>query len=242
MNQEHIGKIIKDIRKKEGLTQEKFAEKYGVTYQAVSKWENGKNIPDIIILKEICLEYHLDLNDLLDGGKTLNNQKKKIPKKKVFVLVVVVILIGIIMGFFLLRKDEDNFQFKTISTTCDNFNLYGSIAYNDNKTSIYISNITYCGEVNENRYKKLECTLYESVGDTKTIVSSYSYEDEPILLDEFLKKVNFNIEHYSKNCNMHQENSLFLEIEATDENNQMNVYKIPLKQEEICAETNSTSS
>lgn len=41
MNQELIGKTIKEIRKKENLSQQKFAEKYGVTYQAVSKWENG---------------------------------------------------------------------------------------------------------------------------------------------------------------------------------------------------------
>ena len=41
MDQEKIGKLIKVIRKKNNLTQAEFAEKYGVTYQAVSKWENG---------------------------------------------------------------------------------------------------------------------------------------------------------------------------------------------------------
>ena len=56
MDQEKIGKFIKEIRKKENLSQQKFAEKYGVTYQAVSKWENGKNIPDLSILKQMCME------------------------------------------------------------------------------------------------------------------------------------------------------------------------------------------
>lgn len=41
MNQEKIGKFIKEIRTKEGLSQKQFALKYGVTYQAVSKWETG---------------------------------------------------------------------------------------------------------------------------------------------------------------------------------------------------------
>lgn len=41
MDQEKIGKFIKDIRLKENLSQQKFAQKYNVTYQAVSKWENG---------------------------------------------------------------------------------------------------------------------------------------------------------------------------------------------------------
>ena len=53
MDQKRIGNLIKELRKKNNLTQEKFAEKYGVTYQAVSKWENGKNIPDISLLKQI---------------------------------------------------------------------------------------------------------------------------------------------------------------------------------------------
>ena len=41
MNQEKIAKFIKDVRLKSNLSQEKFGEKYGVTYQAVSKWERG---------------------------------------------------------------------------------------------------------------------------------------------------------------------------------------------------------
>ena len=41
MNQEKIGKQIKEFRRKNHLTQQQFAEKYGVTYQAVSKWETG---------------------------------------------------------------------------------------------------------------------------------------------------------------------------------------------------------
>ena len=67
MNQEKIGKLIKDIRKKYNLTQAQLAEKYGVTYQAVSKWENGKNIPDVSLLKQISEDFEIDINDILDG-------------------------------------------------------------------------------------------------------------------------------------------------------------------------------
>lgn len=41
MNQEKISNLIKQLRKKENLTQAQFANKYNVTFQAVSKWENG---------------------------------------------------------------------------------------------------------------------------------------------------------------------------------------------------------
>lgn len=45
MNQEKFGGFIKEIRKKHHLTQKQLAEKYNVTYQAVSKWENGLSFP-----------------------------------------------------------------------------------------------------------------------------------------------------------------------------------------------------
>ena len=45
MNQENIGKYIKKLRKENNLSQEKLADKLGVTYQAVSKWERGLNLP-----------------------------------------------------------------------------------------------------------------------------------------------------------------------------------------------------
>ena len=54
MNMEIIGKRISTRRKKLGLTQEQLAEKAGVTAQAVSKWENGHNLPDIENLQIIA--------------------------------------------------------------------------------------------------------------------------------------------------------------------------------------------
>ena len=47
MDTEKVGKLIKQIRKDNHLTQKDLALKYNITYQAVSKWENGKNIPVI---------------------------------------------------------------------------------------------------------------------------------------------------------------------------------------------------
>lgn len=47
MNISEIGKNIAFLRKDAGFTQEEFAEKLGISAQAVSKWENGHNLPDI---------------------------------------------------------------------------------------------------------------------------------------------------------------------------------------------------
>ena len=66
MNQDKISTTIKKIRKDNGLTQEAFANEFNVTYQAVSKWETGKSIPDIGTLQLICNKYDIDINELLD--------------------------------------------------------------------------------------------------------------------------------------------------------------------------------
>ena len=46
----NIGKIITDRRKSLGLTQQALAEKLNISFQAVSKWENGTSYPDVTIL------------------------------------------------------------------------------------------------------------------------------------------------------------------------------------------------
>ena len=65
-----VGPKIKELRNKAGLTQKDLADKYGVTYQAVSKWETGKNIPDISLLKEISKDFNVNIEDLLEGKET----------------------------------------------------------------------------------------------------------------------------------------------------------------------------
>lgn len=231
MNQELIGKKIKEIRKKENLSQQKFAEKYGVTYQAVSKWENGKNIPDISILKEICNDYNLDLNNFLDTK--IDNKKTNFLILIIIFIIIMLILISCII--FFLKNDNSDFEFKTLSSSCSNFTLSGSIAYNDSKSSIYISHITYCGGDDKRKYKEIECTLYETNNKTKTEISKLNYNGKKeITLEEYLNDIQFNIDNYEKTCKIYKENSLHLEIDAIDENDNTTTYKIPLTLEDNC--------
>jgi len=116
MDQEKIGKFIRKIRNQEKLSQQKFAEKYGVTYQAVSKWENGKNVPDIVILKQMCQDYDMNLDDFLE---TKLVDKKNEKRRIIFPLIVILLLILILVLFAYIRN-QSHFEFKTLSTTCDN--------------------------------------------------------------------------------------------------------------------------
>lgn len=73
MDQEKFGKLIKEIRKKNNLTQNDLANKYNVTYQAVSKWENGKNMPDMALIKQISNDFNISLEEMLDIPKKNKN-------------------------------------------------------------------------------------------------------------------------------------------------------------------------
>ena len=77
MNQEKIGKFIAGCRKKQKLTQEQLAEKLGITYKAVSKWETGKGLPDASIMKDLCNILKITVNDLLSGELIDKNDYNK---------------------------------------------------------------------------------------------------------------------------------------------------------------------
>ena len=52
-------------RNRLGLTQEKLAEKLGITAQAVSKWENDQSCPDITMLPKLCDLFGVSSDQLL---------------------------------------------------------------------------------------------------------------------------------------------------------------------------------
>ena len=68
LNPEKVGKFIKKLRKDNNLTQQKLADKYGVTYQAVSKWENGINLPDVTLIRQMSKDFNISIEDILDGN------------------------------------------------------------------------------------------------------------------------------------------------------------------------------
>ena len=67
-----VGENIRALRQRKGLTQEQVAQQLGVTYQAVSKWENGTNTPDIALLPEIAAFFGVTI-DALYGREEKNN-------------------------------------------------------------------------------------------------------------------------------------------------------------------------
>ena len=52
--QSDIPRLVRALRERTGLTQEKFAAKLGVTFPTINRWENGRSKPSPLALKQIA--------------------------------------------------------------------------------------------------------------------------------------------------------------------------------------------
>lgn len=68
-----VGKKIYELRKSKNMTQEKLAAEMGVSVAAVSKWETGNSIPDILMLCSIADFFDVSTDELL--GRIKNKKK-----------------------------------------------------------------------------------------------------------------------------------------------------------------------
>ena len=76
--QDTIGQIIRKLRKERNLTQEELAEQLGVTFQAVSKWENDSGMPDISQVIPLATVFNVSTDVLfgIDGTSNANEVDK----------------------------------------------------------------------------------------------------------------------------------------------------------------------
>lgn len=74
----NFGEQIKKLRKDRKLTQQEMADRLGISRQAVSNWENDKNLPDIEMLITMSRVFRLTLDELILGGTQMNNMTEKL--------------------------------------------------------------------------------------------------------------------------------------------------------------------
>ena len=122
MQKEQFGILLTTLRKKNGISQKEMAERLSVSTSAVSKWEHGKNLPDMTMLGSIAETLQVSCDELLNPEKTLERlanpepQKEALQKKKhtrvvkIAVLVgILVIAAGLLLGY-MVKHREPTFQ------------------------------------------------------------------------------------------------------------------------------------
>lgn len=77
LDQERIGGFMAELRKSKNMTQEQLAEKLGVSNRSISRWENGKTMPDLSMLPLIGEEFGVSISELLEGKCKENGEDFK---------------------------------------------------------------------------------------------------------------------------------------------------------------------
>ena len=72
-----IGQYIQNLRKAAGLTQKELAQKLNLSFQAVSKWENGDSLPDTGVLLDLCDILNTTADKLLNGGSLVAKERRR---------------------------------------------------------------------------------------------------------------------------------------------------------------------
>ena len=117
-----LGKKIKSIRQENKLSQEEFSEKFNVTRQTVSNWENGKSVPDLETIVRMSSEFKVSTDELLKEDKSvvqkIDSEKKK---KNTLFMILIVLIVGInFSGIFfykeLQKKNTVSFTMKDDKT------------------------------------------------------------------------------------------------------------------------------
>ncbi len=106
MDNVQTGKLIAELRKQQGLTQQQLADKLNLSNKTVSKWESGSGSPDIANLPVLAEALGISVDELLKGE--LNNleiknnfspQKVLTPEqKKERAIIALAACIGAILG------------------------------------------------------------------------------------------------------------------------------------------------
>jgi len=156
MDQQKIGKFILELRKEKNMTQIELANLLGVTDRAISKWENGRGMPDLSLIKSLCNILDITINELLSGERisknnyqekfeenilnTIGYTNKKIKNNnKIFKIIIsiIVVLISLLITFFFIDVRRMNQNEEVLFSTWG-FDYYPAVDLKDEKIEIAI--------------------------------------------------------------------------------------------------------
>ena len=165
MNQEKIGLFIKELREEKKLTQDELAKKVHRGRDAISKWERGKNLPDMETLLTLSKIFDVSMNEILAGEKNAkinvtlelyDNQyslKKKLRRITFTMLFILFLGISCSLVYFFIAQHKfihtytvtgntDDFEIMNGLFVKTNYKQYFSLGNIVSKESITIDKIT----------------------------------------------------------------------------------------------------
>ena len=226
INKENFAKFLKDLRKANGLTQQKLADILGVSNRTISKWENDGTIPDYYVIKNICKKFHISPSSIVLENRNyidyfysllslMNSFLRIIFKnilKIIFVIVFILLLIYFLnnfnaVKFYTLTFDSENITFKN-----------GMFIENKGRNTLFINNINIKDVSLKDKTLKLE--LYVLVNGDKNVIYENSNLD-----DIFIQELNSYPKELKKDIINSMKKTLYLNIIVIDKNDDEKEYK-----------------
>lgn len=222
MNGKKIGLFIKDLRQKNNMSQNALAEKIPINREAISKWENGRTIPDSSTLIRLSEIFKVSIDEIMFGEcKSKENEKelqdinlmiyddrnminKKLNKISKFLIVSLIMLLIIIIAFlfYYFLNSYDSVKIYTIESVPDDIYLTdGAVMLTGERIYFRLGNIN---GVDENKISKV--ILYYGNGN-KSIIYKTSSGKDALIRDFYDYNEYFEI----KNKNI-KFDSLFVDI------------------------------
>ncbi|MCM1101330.1 MAG: helix-turn-helix domain-containing protein [Clostridium sp.] len=145
---------LKEIRRKEGISQEQLAERIGVSRQAITKWETGKGLPDVENMVIIAEIFKTTIDELLTDSIA-----KETPETAVYTSETIYdidcekhfdIHIGSASAILLSSGDDEKLHIRLSSETLENLGSVFKISLDERKNSLDV----FC--VNKNKLSRYE--------------------------------------------------------------------------------------
>jgi len=238
MDNVKIGKLIAELRKKKGLTQQDLGDMVGVGFKAVSKWECGTTLPDITIINEVSKILGITTDELLNGELNIEEpaeetkEKKKIPPKLVVTISIITVLLIFITTIFTYQSNK-TYSYKIISTNPDEYYVDGIVYIKNDNAKVTINEV----EFRNKNFNKIIIQNYEyTITANDEILFGYGYIDTINMLDkpesikEFPKLFNVNFDTPATSLNKQIENNnIILKFKFLDNKNNEIEKEINLK-------------
>ena len=184
------GQLIEKYRKEKKLTQVELAEKLGVSKSAISKWENGNNLPDITLLEP--LSEILGIDKLLlftseyEAKEESNEKTKQVKKKDIFKIITISILFIFSIAFtnyisyksykhkLSILESQETSVYRFYSTD-EEYYVNGYIIFQNGESTILFDQLKY-QDIDQSRAKskeKIKSLEISMLVDNKRLITSY---------------------------------------------------------------------
>lgn len=194
MDNKKIGKLIAELRRKKGLTQQELGDKVGVGFRAVSKWERGITLPDISIINEVSKILGISSDELLSGELNKTNKTKKKFSIKITITLIILIVITILFSSILAEYNNKTYTYN-IESTSDEYYVEGQVIIHKNKLTIMINKLKFSdAEFASTEIKNYE---YQIITNDKLIIGYGSTPDTIVIekintIQDFTEKFRIN--------------------------------------------------